>query len=52
MEGSLCNEFLLQFSVDVSQTVLTYFGHIENMHVGVDREVGGARINLDRITVF
>ena len=37
----------LAFSVDVSQTLETYCGHIEDVHVGFD----GARINFDRITV-
>ena len=30
---SLCNQVPSQFSMDASQTLQTYFGHIENMYV-------------------
>ena len=31
---SLCNHFLLQFSMDVFQTLYTHFGLIEDVHMG------------------
>ena len=31
---SLCNQFLLQFSMNVSETLQTYYGHTEDVHVG------------------
>ena len=31
---NLCNQNLLQFSVNVSQSLRIYCGHIENVHVG------------------
>ena len=45
---SLCNQLLLQFSMDHFETLPTYCGHIEDAHVAFD----GARINFDRITAF
>ena len=33
MVWSLCNQLLLQFSVDVSQTLQTYYGWIEDVHI-------------------
>ena len=31
---SLCNQLLLQFSMDVSQTLQTYYGYTEDVHEG------------------
>ena len=31
---SLCDQIITQFSMDVSQTLQTYCGHITNVHVG------------------
>ena len=45
---SLCIQLLLQFSMDHFETILTYCGHIEDVHVGFD----GARITFDSITAF
>ena len=39
---SLCNQLLLQFSMDASQTLQTYCAHITDVHVGFD----GDRLNL------
>ena len=33
MVWSLCNQLLIQFSINVSQTLQTYCGHIENVYV-------------------
>ena len=45
---SLCNLLLSQLSMEVSQNLQTYVGHIEDVHVGFD----GDRYNFDRITAF
>ena len=42
---SLCNQILLQFSMDLFETLHTCCGHYENVRVGFD----GARIDFDRI---
>ena len=34
--------------MDFFETLHTYYGHIEDVHVGL----GGAKINFDRITTF
>ena len=34
MVSSLCNQLLLQVSMNVSQTLQTYCGHIEAVYVG------------------
>ena len=48
MVSSLCNQLLVQFSLNVSQTSQIYCAHIENVFVGFD----GARIYSTELQPF
>ena len=45
---SLCNQLLIQFSVDHFETMHTCCGYIEDVHVNFYRR----KINFDKITAF